>query len=199
MFQNLACYFGELLFSTHTYTLTHSLTRSQYYRSLSGLGRYVSTLEAKRRRRTDEEQRGGDPAEIDNYGKSVEAESKTNGLLGENDKDCDIVVQPAPKMVQSDDSASRDRVEVNNSTMGKLSISRDNSNSLPVEDTATVSMEVDENKNGEKNSEQDHTDGGRAREEEELNRSETSSRRPRRTASSTAKPKAAASQVGREV
>ncbi len=184
-------------FSPHTltYTLTHSLTRSQYYRSLSGLGRYVSTLEAKRRRRTDEEQRGGDPAEIDNCGKSVEAESKMNGL---NDKDCDIVVQPAPEMVQSDDSASRDRAEVDNSMMGGLPISRDNSNSLPVEDTATVSMEVDENKNGEKNSsEQARADGGRARQEEDLNRSETSSRRPRRTASSTAKPKAAASQVRR--
>lgn len=119
-----------------------------------------------------------------------------NGLLEENDKDCDIISQPAERMDQSDDSASRDQSAVDNSMMSELSTSQEeNSNGLSAEDMATVSMEVEESKNGEKNSsERDRADG---RGEEEMDRSESiSSRRPRRRVSSTVKPKAA-SQVGK--
>ena len=107
-----------------------------------------------------------------------------NGLLEENDKDCDIISQPAERMDQSDDSASRDRAAVDNSMMMELSTSQEeNSNGLSAEDMATVSMEVEESKNGEKNnSEQDCADGRR--------------RGARRRVSSTVKPKAA-SQVGK--
>lgn len=128
----------------------------------------------------------------------VAEESKMNGLLEENDKDCDIVVQPAERMDQSDDNTSRDRAAVDNSMMRELSTSQEeNSNGLSAEDMATASMEVEESKNGEKNnSEQEHADGGKRGEEEEINRPESISRRPRRKVSSTVKPKAA-SQVGK--
>lgn len=110
-----------------------------------------------------------------------------NGLLEENDKDCDLIQHQ--EIAQSEDSTSRERVEVGNSTMMDLSASQDNSNSLLAEDVTTASMEMDASKHGERNGSKQHiADGGRG--EEELDRSETSSKRPRRRASSTAKPKA---------
>ena len=124
--------------------------------------------------------------EIEN-GRSVEAKSKMNGLLEENDEDCDIIQHPV--MAQSGDSASRDRVEADNSTMMDLSASQDNSNNLSAEDVTTASMEMDANKQGERNDSEQHIAGG-GRGGEELDRSELSSKRPRRRASSTAKPKA---------
>ena len=121
-----------------------------------------------------------------------------NGLLEENDKDCDIISQPAERMDQSDDSTSRNQAAVDNSMMKEVStFQEENSNGLSAEDMATVSMEVEESKNGEKNSSEQDCADGRRREEEEMDRLESiSSRRSRRRVSSTVKPKAA-SQVGK--
>lgn len=162
-------------------------------RSLSGLGHYVSTLEAKRKSRTSEEQSEDDPMGIEN-GRSLGAESKMNGLPAEKDKDYDVI-QPTQKTVQSEDSSGRGQTEeIDNSIMMESGATQDNSNRLSAEYMAAASMEVDENKkNGEKNgTEQVDLAGGGGRGEEELNPSQTNSKRPRRRASSnTAKPKAA--------
>ena len=161
-------------------------------RSLSGLGHYVSTLEAKRKSRTSEEQSEDDPMGIEN-GRSLGAESKMNGLPEEKDKDYDVI-QPTQKTVQSEDSSGRGQTEeIDNSIMMESGATQDNSNRLSAEYMAAASMEVDENKNGEKNgTEQVDLAGGGGRRKEELNPSQTNSKRPRRKASSnTAKPKAA--------
>ena len=172
---------------THTLSLTHTCTHSHtyMYRSLSGLGRYVSTLEARRRRRTDKEQRGDDPAEIEN-GRSLEAESEMNGLPEESDKDCDVI-QPA----QSEDSASGDRTKVDDSMTMDVSASRGNLNSLAAEDMSTASMEGGESKNRERRGSEERGAGVGREEGEELDPSETSSKRPKRRSSSTAKHKVA--------
>ena len=111
-----------------------------------------------------------------------------NGLPEENDKDCDIILHQ--EMAQSEESASRDQVVVDNSTMRDFSASQDNANSLSAEDVTTDSMEMGASKNGERNDSEQHVAGG-GKGEEELDPSEMSSKRPRRRASSTAKPKAA--------
>ena len=161
-------------------------------RSLSGLGHYVSTLEAKRKSGTSEEQSEDDPMGIEN-GRSLGAESKMNGLPEEKGKDYDVI-QPTQKTVQSEDSSGRGQTEeIDNSIMMESGATQDNSNRLSAEYMAAASMEVDENKNGEKNgTEQVDLAGGGGRRKEELNPSQTNSKRPRRKASSnTAKPKAA--------
>ena len=126
-------------------------------------------------------------------GRSLGAESKMNGLPEEKDKDY-AVIQPTQKTVQSEDSSGRGQTEeIDNSIMMESGATQDNSNRLSVEYMAAASMEVDENKNGEKNgTEQVNLAGGGGRRKEELNPSQTNSKRPRRKASSnTTKPKAA--------
>lgn len=126
-------------------------------------------------------------------GRSLGAESKMNGLPEEKDKDYDVI-QPTQKTVQSEDSSGRGQTEeIDNSIMMESGATQDNSNRSSAEYMAAASMEVDENKNGEKNgTEQVDLAGGGGRRKEELNPSQTNSKRPRRKASSnTAKPKAA--------
>lgn len=129
-------------------------------------------------------------------GRSLGAESKMNGLPEEKGKDYDVI-QPTQKTVQSEDSSSRGQTEeIDNSIMMESGATQDNSNRLSAEYMAATSMEVDENKNGEKNgTEQVDLAGGGGRRKEELNPSQTNSKRPRRKASSNATKPKAASQV----
>ena len=124
--------------------------------------------------------------EIEN-GRSLEAESKVNGVLEKNGKDSVSGLIHHQRTAQLVDSINRDRGKKDNSATCTISASQDNSNSSLVEDMATAEVEMDtsSSKSGEICSEH-VADGGREGEDDEM---EMSSKRPRRRASNATKPK----------
>ena len=122
--------------------------------------------------------------EIEN-GRSLERESKVNGVPEENGKDSVSGITHDQMTAQSEDSTG---VGVDNSTTSTFSAPQENSNELLVEDMATAKVKMDANtsKNGGENYSECLADGEREGESGEVERS---SKRPRRRASSAAKPK----------